>query len=307
MARAGSDDGGRAITSYAVTADPGGEQCTTATLSCVVSDLTNGTRYTFTVVASNTVGASGASDPSDEFVPATVPGAPTNVTATIGNGQATVSWLAPADDGGRAITSYAVTADPGGEQCTTSTLSCIVSDLTNGTTYTFTVVASTSVGASGASDPSDEFVPATVPGAPTTVAATIGNGQATVSWLAPADDGGRSITSYTVTADPGGEQCTTATLSCTVSDLTNGTTYTFTVVASNAIGASDASDPSDEFVPATVPGVPTDVTATIGNGQATVSWLAPADDGGQFDHELHGDGGSGWRAVHDGDVVVHGV
>ena len=89
-----------------------------------------------------------------------------------------------------------------------------------------------------------------VPGAPTGVTATAGNGQATVTWSAPASNGGSPITGYTVTASPGGLTCTTAgALTCTVSGLTNGTPYSFTVTASNAAGTGPSSSPSASVTP----------------------------------------------------------
>ncbi|MCF8529345.1 MAG: InlB B-repeat-containing protein [Aquiluna sp.] len=83
-------------------------------------------------------------------------------------------------------------------------------------------------------------VAATAPTAPTSVSATSGDTQATVSWTAP-NTGGSDITSYTVTASPGGATCTTATTSCDVTGLTNGTSYSFTVTATNAVGTSSSS------------------------------------------------------------------
>ena len=75
-----------------------------------VTGLTNGTAYTFKVAAINAVGTgSQSADPSNPVTPATVPGAPTVVTAVGGDASASVSWTAPASDGGSAVTGYVVT------------------------------------------------------------------------------------------------------------------------------------------------------------------------------------------------------
>lgn len=88
------------------------------------------------------------------------------------------------------------------------------------------------------------------PSAPVGAIASPGNGTATVSWLTPASTGGAAITGYTVTATPGGGTCTTTgALSCQVSGLWNGTSYQFTVVATNAIGTSSPSLPSAGVTP----------------------------------------------------------
>jgi Fibronectin type III domain/Putative collagen-binding domain of a collagenase len=96
------------------------------------------------------------------------------------------------------------------------------------------------------------------PGAPTNVAGVPGDGQATVSWT-PANDNGSPITRYVVTASPGGATATTPggnKTSATVTGLTNGTSYAFTVVATNAAGDGPASLPSVAVVPTASPPPP---------------------------------------------------
>jgi hypothetical protein len=74
------------------------------------------------------------------------------------------------------------------------------------------------------------------PDAPTIGTATAGDGQATVTFTAPANNGGSAITSYTVTSSPGNFTATGSSSPITVSGLNNGTSYTFTVTATNAVG-----------------------------------------------------------------------
>lgn len=93
-------------------------------------------------------------------------------------------------------------------------------------------------------------IPSTAPGAPTGVSAVAGRQRATVSWTAPASNGGSPITGYAVTAAPGGATCaTTGALTCAVTGLTAGTSYTFTVRATNAVGPGPASAASAAVVP----------------------------------------------------------
>jgi len=96
----------------------------------------------------------------------------------------------------------------------------------------------------------------TVPSAPTNVSALAGNASASVSFTTPSSNGGSVITSYTVTSSPGNITTTGLNSPITVSGLTNGTSYTFTVKAINAIGSSVASSASS----AVIPTLPSDTT-----------------------------------------------
>jgi hypothetical protein len=82
------------------------------------------------------------------------------------------------------------------------------------------------------------FNPLQAPNAPTIGAATAGNQNVSVAFTAPADVGGSAISSYRVRATPGGIGATTSSSPVTVSGLTNGTTYTFSVAAVNSYGFS---------------------------------------------------------------------
>jgi hypothetical protein len=94
---------------------------------------------------------------------------------------------------------------------------------------------------------------ADAPGAPTVVTATAGQGDASVAFIAPGDDGGSPVTSYTVTAHPGSISATGATSPVTVPGLTNGVSYTFTVTAQNGDRSSPPSDPSNAVIPVAPP------------------------------------------------------
>jgi len=188
--------------------------------------------------------------------PIELPGAPTNVTGVVGNAQVTVSWFASSFIQ-FPITSYVVTSSPGGFTATTTLTSIIVTGLTNGIPYTFTVVAINDIGqspASVASAPLTPVAPLTVPGAPTGVVGVVtGSGSVTVTWVAPTSTGGTTITGYTVTPSPTpGTSPILASLldfTYTFTNLTNGTPYTFTVFATNTQGNSASSTASAAVTP----------------------------------------------------------
>ncbi|MGC8499494.1 MAG: fibronectin type III domain-containing protein [Acidimicrobiales bacterium] len=246
-------------------------------------------------VTSNSTTATGVAA-STALVTTSIPGAPSGVTAVAGTGQATVTWNAPTS--GVTPTSYTVTATPGGATCTaTTTRSCVVTGLLYPTGYTFTVTATNSYGTGPASAPSSAVYPTeSVPSAPTSVTAAAGVLSATVSWTA-ASANGAAISLYTVTSSPGGFTCTTTATSCTVSGLTAGVSYTFSVMARNVVGPGPNSYLSAAVTPRpNVPNPPVNITVRRGSAKVTVSWTAGAANGATvsgFVVTLSGTSGSG--------------
>jgi len=92
-----------------------------------------------------------------------------------------------------------------------------------------------------------------VPGSPTITTVTGGNAEVIVAFTAPADTGGSAITGYTATSSPGGISASGASSPITVTGLTNGTAYTFTVVATNISGNSLPSAASSSVTPIAIP------------------------------------------------------
>jgi hypothetical protein len=177
--------------------------------------------------------------------PATAPDAPSAVVATAGDGQASVQWTAP-DDNGSAITSYSVVAQPGsiGTTVAGGVTQATLTGLTNGQNYTITVTATNGVGPGPSSQPSNTVTPLGVPSAPTNVTATVDKHLATVTWSA-ANPNGSAIDSYTVIASPGGAQVVVAGTKTTAKLSLPVGTFTFRVRATSGVGPSALSAASN--------------------------------------------------------------
>ena len=93
------------------------------------------------------------------------------------------------------------------------------------------------------------LIPATVPGSPTNLSAVAGNGSVTISFSDPSSNGGANISSYIVTSTPGNITASGIKSPITITGLTNGISYTFTVTAINSAGPSIPSASSAAIIP----------------------------------------------------------
>ena len=220
-----------------------------------------------------------------------IPGSPTAVSATdvgtsraFNNGAASVAFTAPTSGG--FITGYTVVSSPGGYTATGASSPVIVEGLQSNTAYTFTVTATNSYGNSLASAPSSAITATTIPDLPSSVSAALvsniayGSAPGAIVSFTPNATGGKSTT-YTATSSPGSFTETGASSPLTVSGLTAGTGYTFTVTATNANGTTSSSSASSSITAATLPQAPTIGTATdvgtsraFNNGAASVTFTA---------------------------------
>ncbi len=180
------------------------------------------------------------------------PSAPTGVTATPGDAQASIAWT-PGSDGGAPAerVEFALDDTTTVDDSTTDTTSPhTITGLTNGRAYVAYVRLVNSTGPGDWSVAGAAFTPQgsaptpvpvlpSPPGAPMGVSATPGDASATITWTAPTGDGGSPITGYRVTTIPSSDGCTVTATTCTLTGLTSGTEYVVSVVATNAAGSSE--------------------------------------------------------------------
>lgn len=281
-----ADTGGMPLTGFVVKSTPGSVTVNAAAgaTSALVTGLTNGTAYTFTVEAQNAI-ASSSPVQTAAVTPRGKPLAVTGLTGTPGNGQVTLSWTA-ANGNGAPVTGYTATATPGPLTRSTTSTTLVFDQLVNGTAYSFTVFA-TNVAGDGPASTSTVVTPATVPGAPgaATVGSRVVGGVELLGWSVPTSTGGAAITAYKIYKQKTGDaafSAATATVDAAartalVSGLANGGTYLFRVSAVNSRGEGAQGPDSAPVTMFDVPGAPTGaVASTTGAGVVKVDWVAPA-------------------------------
>ncbi|GIG53007.1 hypothetical protein Dsi01nite_110480 [Dactylosporangium siamense] len=288
---------GNAITSYQVSTDNGATWTTRATtpgsgstLQMSVPSLTNGTPYQVKVRAVNSIGAgepttaasvtpAGSGEPTPPAPTPTLPGAPTDLSATASGGTVAVTFTPPAGP----VTRYEVSTDNGTTWTTLTTTAGTgatragtVPGLAGGT-YQLKVRAVNGAGpgpataAQAVTVGSGPLAPSglTVTGRDTALQLAFTPPVGPVTRYEVSTDNGTTWTTLTTTAGTGG------TLTGTVTGLTNGTTYPVKVRAINAAGTGPATAATNG-TPAAPPQPPSGVTATAGTSAVTVSWSAAA-------------------------------
>jgi titin len=241
--------------------------------------------------------ATSTSAPSARQAAPTVPGAPTGLTATAGNGIATLSWSAPGSDGGSPVNSYVIeggTSPSGGgtmEKVGGPGHTATISDLTNGTTYYFRVHAENAYGDGAAvtvlvtpQGPGSPQGAGSVPGPPTGLKTSDGPDVIALSWSPPASTGGSPITGYHVYLGHRRSLVDARVFDASgtafrATDVENGSPYYIQVTALNAAGEGRPTRvilviPAAPNAPPW-PSRPTGLTAQARRGAVVLSWSPP--------------------------------
>lgn len=176
-----------------------------------------------------------------------------------------VTWKEPRNTNGAAVLHYVISTEHGEVEAVRvpgAALFGLVDGLQNGHTYSFAVTAYTVGGASERSKLCEPVRPVGPPDVPMAVNAKPGDGQVEVTWQQPAHDGGMPISSYTVAhvaSDVPPVTVDASQTKATVYGLHNGSSASFRVTATNAVGEGSPSAATTPVVPIGHPSKPTDL------------------------------------------------
>jgi hypothetical protein len=255
-------NGGSIITNYTVNSNIGNITANGKSSPIVLIGFNDSFTYTFTVFATNSIGNSINSIASNQItyiepIVPTIPYPPTITSITTSKGleigTATISFNPPANNGNSPIISYTVTSNPENIITTGSSSPIIVSGLTNGINYTFTISATNSIGTSLESSPSNSVFSEGKPLPPTIINITVLNQSVLVAFEAN-NNGGSEILQYEIVAIPNNslfeESISVGFFSpIYINELINGEEYRFKISASNIYGKSEYSELSNIFIP----------------------------------------------------------
>ena len=289
-------DNGAEITGYRLREVNSGRTwpCGKSASACEIDGLAPGSRYSFSVTATNAVGESDPSAASAPILVDVAPGRPNPPTVTAGDGSVTVSWTPPTN-GGSAITSYDVTlSGPGGRTMNVggNDRSVTFTGLQNGASYSASVIAhnSSEMPSSGSAQ-SAAAIPFGVPGAPTGLALrntppeSGNNARVEVSWQC-GDDNGRPVDAARVTWDGGSKEIDGGCPGSTVLSVAPGESVEVSVAVHTEGGWSPevSGRVTARALPAAI-SAPT-VKATGENGEIRISGVRPVPGNGYRANEL---------------------
>lgn len=304
------------------------DSVSTAT-STVVTGLTNGQNYYFSVIARNSIGDSLRSLSSAAIKPVDVPAKPIISSAVSGDKSVKLFITAGNLNGGVLSDYQAEYSDDNGATWTSfndgvSTSGIItVTGLTGEVPYVFRARVVTNVGTGPWSDIKGPVTPTDVPGKPLALVASVDNTDSDsaiikLDWNEPATNGGKAISGYRIQESTDGGVTWSRTLSSSdwmpwyyasvdYSDPFVAVNYVYRVAAINANGVGPYSDVSNVVTPRPpaptniVPTAPLNVSAEAGDKQITVYWSTPVSDGGNvitsYKVEYSTDGGTTWSSV----------
>ena len=282
--------------------------------------LSPGTTRHYRVAAINAAGSGDPSDVASATTDPTIPDPPTGLSAAAdGQTRIRLSWTAPAYDGGAPVSGYRVEVSAD----STDTWTALFANTGNarttfthtglqpGTTRHYRVSAINVAGTGAASDVAHATTDATVPDAPTDLAATAnGISRIDLEWTFPDNDGGAPVTGYRI------EVSTTkgATWTTLVTDTDNpSTSYSHTglppatrrdyrVSAINRVGSGEPSNVAEATTDPDLPDPPTNLQAEArGSSRIELSWNAPSYTGGVeitgYRIDMSDDGGTMWTVL----------
>lgn len=318
--------GGRDITDYIVEFSLGStgiwnvfSEGVSSTPRALVTGLTPATSYLFRVKAVTILGSSGYTNPTlSVLTSGAITSAPRDLVATTGNGTAQLSWLVPSTVGLSPITDYIieVSSNSGSSWSIvndgiSTSLNYTVTGLSNGQAYQFRVASVNAVGTSTYSNIASLNV-LDIPTAPLNLALVVTAPKSIdLSWNTPTTNNGSNIVDYVVeySSNNGSNYSifvdgVNTNTSTTITGLSDNTAYLVRVRAKNGVGEGINSTVQSATT-WNVPGAPTALSAiTPASGEITVSWTAPASNGGtavtDYEVEYSSDTGSTYTLFTDG-------